>query len=88
MRGYLVEAQWANDECVPAVNEYLQNGIIISTCDFVASGFLIGMKEIVWIRNNPKTVNASKLLGVLRNDIASHEVPSSNLYKFIILNDN
>uniref|UniRef100_A0A2C9U3Q6 Terpene synthase N-terminal domain-containing protein n=1 Tax=Manihot esculenta TaxID=3983 RepID=A0A2C9U3Q6_MANES len=78
MRSYLVEAQWVSDGCVPAFDEYMQNGLIVSTCDFLTSGFLLGMKdfgmkEIVWIRSNPKIVNAAKLIFNLRNDIVGHE---------------
>ncbi|KAJ9145977.1 hypothetical protein P3X46_028300 [Hevea brasiliensis] len=77
-RGYIIEAQWAKNGYVPAFDDYVQNGLIVSTCDVLASAFLLGMKdvgikEMVWIRSNPKIVNSAKLLGTLKNDIAGHE---------------
>ncbi|KDP43261.1 hypothetical protein JCGZ_22813 [Jatropha curcas] len=77
-RGYLTEAKWFFDGCIPTFDEYLNNGLIISTVDFLASAFFLGikdagMKEIVWLRDNQKFVQAPKILGCLKNDLGGHE---------------
>ncbi|KAF2290967.1 hypothetical protein GH714_017546 [Hevea brasiliensis] len=45
-RGYIIEAQWAKNGYVPAFDDYVQNGLIVSTCDVLASAFLLGMKDV------------------------------------------
>ncbi|WCJ32756.1 Terpenoid cyclases/Protein prenyltransferases superfamily protein [Euphorbia peplus] len=78
-RSYLVEKSWNNDVVeVPSFDEYMQNGRLTSTFDFVTSAVIQGMenmgiKEIIWVRNNPPIIDATKFFGRLMNDIAARK---------------
>ncbi|WCJ35035.1 Terpene synthase 5 [Euphorbia peplus] len=78
--GYFVEAQWlSDDEYVPPFGEYVKNGLITSSFGVLSSAVMIGMEEIgiedfEWMKANPKTIKATKLLGRLMNDLKPHEV--------------
>ncbi|XP_065848002.1 probable terpene synthase 6 [Euphorbia lathyris] len=79
-RGYLVEAEWLNEDgYVPPFDEYLKNGLITSTYGSLSSATMIGMEELgikdyEWMKSNPKIIEATKLIGRLMNDIKAHEV--------------
>ncbi|XP_065854927.1 terpene synthase 5-like [Euphorbia lathyris] len=78
-RAYLVERSWQNDDGeAPSFDEYMKIGRVTSTFDFVTSAVLQGMenmgiKEIIWVRNNPPMVDATKFFGRLMNDIAARK---------------
>ncbi|WCJ32758.1 Terpenoid cyclases/Protein prenyltransferases superfamily protein [Euphorbia peplus] len=77
-RYYIVEKTWQIDGEAPPFDEYMVTGKVTSTYDFLAAGFILGienmgMKEMLWIRDDPPIVAASKLFGRLMNDISGRK---------------
>ncbi|NP_001310688.1 terpene synthase 5 [Ricinus communis] len=77
-RSYFAEAEWYNDGVLPTFDEFMQFGLVSSTFDYHASAFFLGvedlgMKEIIWLRDNPTIAKTAKLFGRLFNDIAIRE---------------
>ncbi|XP_037496770.1 probable terpene synthase 8 [Jatropha curcas] len=77
-RSYMLESQWLSDGFIPTFDEYLRNGSITITGDLLASAFFLelkdaGIKDMVWLRENPGIVKVSKLFARLCDDITSHE---------------
>ncbi|XP_065856580.1 terpene synthase 5-like isoform X1 [Euphorbia lathyris] len=78
-RAYLVERGWQNDDGeAPSFDEYMKIGRVTSTFDFVTSAVIqgienMGIKEILWVRNNPPMVEATKFFSRLMNDIAARK---------------
>ncbi|EEF38927.1 Terpinolene synthase, chloroplast precursor, putative [Ricinus communis] len=77
-RSYFAEAEWYNDGVLPTFDEFMQFGLVSSTFDYHASAFFLGvedlgMKEFIWLRDNPTIAKTAKLFGRLFNDIAIRE---------------
>ncbi|KDP46456.1 hypothetical protein JCGZ_12939 [Jatropha curcas] len=78
-RAYFVEANWFNEGYVPPFEEYINNGlvtsayIVIPAASFIGMEKVVGSKEYQWVKENPKIVNASKLIGRLMDDVTSRE---------------
>ncbi|WCJ20236.1 Terpenoid cyclases/Protein prenyltransferases superfamily protein [Euphorbia peplus] len=75
---YSVEKTWQNDGEAPSFDEYMSIGKVTSTYDLLTSAFIFGMenmgiKEMVWVRNDPPIVAASKLFARLMNDISERK---------------
>ncbi|XP_065857567.1 terpene synthase 5-like [Euphorbia lathyris] len=72
---YFVEKNWQRERKAPLFKEYMEHGLVTSTLDFISSALIqgienLGMKEILWIRNNPQIIIAAKFCGRLMNDLA------------------
>ncbi|KDP46452.1 hypothetical protein JCGZ_12935 [Jatropha curcas] len=76
---YFVEAKWFNEGYVPPFEEYISNGLVSSTYSVLPAASFIGMENVVgskeyeWVKENPKIVNASKLICRLMDDVTTHE---------------
>ncbi|XP_065850659.1 terpene synthase 5-like [Euphorbia lathyris] len=71
---YNMEAIWLKERKAPPFNEYMKNGKVTSTYDILTSAFILGvenmgMKEILWVRNDPEIVVGAKLYPRFLNDI-------------------
>ncbi|KDP46461.1 hypothetical protein JCGZ_12944 [Jatropha curcas] len=79
VRAYFVEAKWFNEGYVPPFEEYISNGLVSSTysvlpaASFIGLEKVVGSKEYEWVKENPKIVNASKLISRLMDDVTTHE---------------
>ncbi|KDP35342.1 hypothetical protein JCGZ_10983 [Jatropha curcas] len=79
VRAYFVEAKWFNEGYVPPFEEYISNGLVSSTysvlpaASFIGLENVVGSKEYEWVKENPKIVNASKLISRLMDDVTTHE---------------
>ncbi|XP_065847200.1 terpene synthase 5-like [Euphorbia lathyris] len=72
--GYNVEAIWLKERKAPSFDEYMKNGNVTSTYNSLTSAFIlgienIGMKEILWIRNDPEIIVGAKFHPRFLNDI-------------------
>ncbi|KAJ9167158.1 hypothetical protein P3X46_021828 [Hevea brasiliensis] len=78
-RAYLIEAKWFNEGYVPSMEEYIENGLITSAYSVIPAASFTGMenvmgtKEYEWVKSNPKTVIATKLISRLMDDITTRE---------------
>ncbi|WCJ18633.1 Terpene synthase 5 [Euphorbia peplus] len=69
------EAIWQKERKVPSFDEYMRNGRVTSGYDAFSAAFILGaenmgMKEILWQRNNHETAVCARFHGRLPNDIA------------------
>ncbi|XP_065850982.1 terpene synthase 5-like isoform X2 [Euphorbia lathyris] len=81
--GYNVEAIWLREKKAPSFDQYVKNGKVTSVYDCLISVFIlgvenIGMKEILWIRNDPEIVVGAKLHPRLLNDICAVRTDETN----------
>ncbi|WCJ18969.1 Terpene synthase 5 [Euphorbia peplus] len=77
-RADLLEARWFDNGYVPKFEEYLRNAMITTTSELLISALFLGlkdagMKEMIWVRESPKIVEATKKLVRLYDDVATHE---------------
>ncbi|WCJ24931.1 Terpenoid cyclases/Protein prenyltransferases superfamily protein [Euphorbia peplus] len=74
VRVYLEDAIWQKERIAPSFEKYTKNGKVTCTYEFISLGFILaqenmGMKEIVWLRNDPDIVVCVKLHIRFLNDI-------------------
>lgn len=72
--GYELEAIWQKESEAPSFDEYMKNGKVTGTYNSLTAAFIlgmenIGMKEILWIRNDPNIVFGAKFYPRFLNDI-------------------
>ncbi|WCJ17889.1 Terpene synthase 5 [Euphorbia peplus] len=77
-RSYQMEKSWQEERKVPSMDEYIKNGKVTSAFDVITASCILGvedmgMKEILWIRNNPDTVVGTKINIRFLNDIVKSE---------------
>nr|UXF47958.1 terpene synthase 1 [Euphorbia poissonii] len=74
----LMEAKWKKEGKAPSFDEYIKNGKVTCLYEVFTSVFILGMenlgmKEILWLRNNPDIADGSKLVSRLLNDIVGRK---------------
>ncbi|WCJ33076.1 Terpenoid cyclases/Protein prenyltransferases superfamily protein [Euphorbia peplus] len=76
---YNREAIWQIERKAPSFDEYMKNGKVTSAYDILTSAFILGvenmgMKEILWVQNDPDIVVGAKLYTRFRNDISKDKM--------------
>ncbi|WCJ17888.1 Terpene synthase 5 [Euphorbia peplus] len=87
-RSYQMEKIWQKERKVPSMDEYIKNGKVTSAFDVMTASCILGledmgMKEILWIRNNPQTVVGAKLYIRFLNDIVKNETDRGDFPKIM-----
>ncbi|WCJ38723.1 Terpene synthase 5 [Euphorbia peplus] len=73
-RVYLEEAIWQKERKAPSFEKYTKNGLVTSIYESISLGFMLaqenmGIKEIMWLRNDPDIVVCAKFHSRFLNDI-------------------
>ncbi|KAK8705849.1 hypothetical protein V6N13_049435 [Hibiscus sabdariffa] len=77
---YQAEVKWYHDSSVPTFEEYMRVAMKTSTFDvlltiaFIGMGEVAGIQAFEWLRNDPKILKATNVIGRLMDDIVSHKV--------------
>ncbi|KAL4273437.1 hypothetical protein GQ457_13G000890 [Hibiscus cannabinus] len=76
---YQAEVKWYHDGSVPTFEEYMRVTMKTSTFDvlltiaFIGMGEVAGIQAFEWLRNDPKIMKATNVIGRLMDDIVSHK---------------
>ncbi|KAK9005288.1 hypothetical protein V6N11_042731 [Hibiscus sabdariffa] len=76
---YQAEVKWYHDSSVPTFEEYMRVAMKTSTFDvlltiaFIGMGEVAGIQAFEWLRNDPKILKATNVIGRLMDDIVSHK---------------
>ncbi|GMJ10482.1 terpene synthase 21 [Hibiscus trionum] len=79
VNNYQAEVKWYHDGYVPTFEEYMSVSMKTSTFDPCVAISFIGMGEVAeiqafeWLRNDPKIMKATNVIGRLMDDIVSHK---------------
>ncbi|WCJ38153.1 Terpene synthase 5 [Euphorbia peplus] len=89
---YSMESYWQKGKIAPSLDEYTKNGKVTSGYDVLTSVIIVGeetmgMKEIVWLRNNPDIVVGAKLHARFLNDISGYQKDETERGDFPKVND-
>ncbi|XP_065849693.1 terpene synthase 5-like isoform X2 [Euphorbia lathyris] len=85
---YNIETIWQKERKAPSFDEYMRNGKVTSTYDILTSAFILGvenmgMKEMLWIRNDSKIIIGAKLYTRFLNDVIKNETKRGDFPKAI-----
>ncbi|KAF3650138.1 putative embryonic protein DC-8-like isoform X1 [Capsicum annuum] len=78
-RAYFQEAKWYHEKKVPALKQYIKNGIPSSGCQLFATACCVGLGKVAtkdaldWLASEPPILDALCNIGRLLNDFTSHE---------------
>ncbi|KAF3674077.1 putative polygalacturonase-like [Capsicum annuum] len=79
-RAYFQEAKWYHEKKVPALKQYIKNGIPSSGCQLFATACCVGLGKVAtkdaldWLASEPPILDALCNIGRLLNDFTSHEM--------------
>ncbi|XP_061353566.1 (-)-germacrene D synthase-like isoform X2 [Gastrolobium bilobum] len=78
-QAYFAEAKWLSSNYIPSMEEYMDVALVSCGYHMLIATAFIGMGDIAtekafqWLTNDPKIVNASKIICRLMDDIVSNE---------------
>ncbi|CAK9141784.1 unnamed protein product [Ilex paraguariensis] len=77
---YEIEDKWCSEGYVATFDEYMTTRLItggnllLGPLSVLGMGKFYTIEAFEWLHNRPKVFVASSIIGLLMNDIASHEV--------------